>query len=234
MDEGIEIEARQGINLAKAAASTATLQHYIWSTLPNFRRISSDRVMVPHYESKNQVDDYIKANLALFKKTTFLWITSYAGNLNYPWYRPFPIPGADSNLVYSVWAIPLSTPFKTIGDGAVNIGLFVQSILGQPEKTLPGRFVLAATDNMTVEELMSTWAEVQGKKSVLLQVDKQTYYDMWPQWGRVMDLSHEYWELMKEHSFKGEEDILTKEDLGISGLVDTKSAFIKMQANVAA
>lgn len=31
-DEAIQFELNQGINLAKAAAATATLEHYIWST----------------------------------------------------------------------------------------------------------------------------------------------------------------------------------------------------------
>ena len=50
-------------------------------------------------------------------------------------------------------------------------------------------------------------------------------------WGEDMDLSHMYWELMKDQSFTATgESILTKDDLGVTGLVDTKAAFAKMQA----
>jgi len=227
--KSMEIEVKQGINLAKAAAATASLQHYIWSTLPNTRRVTDGKVIVPYYESKSQVDDYIRANPALFNKTTFLWITFYAANINYPWYMPFPIPNSNPAKVYTVWATPPEVPIMSSGDGTVNVGLFVKSILEQPQKTLPGKFVLAATDTMTAGELTAAWAHLEGKEHVYLQVDKDTYYNMWPIWGEVMDHSHMYWELMKDRSFIFE-GILTKEDLGVTGLIDTKTAFAKMQA----
>jgi hypothetical protein len=221
--KSVEIEVNQGINLAKAAAATASLQHYIWSTLPNSRRVSHDKIIVPHYEGKNQVDGYIKANQALFNKTTFLWVTFYAANINYPWYMPFPMPNSNPTKVYTVWATPAAVPIKLVGDETVNVGIFVKSILDQPQRTLPGKFVLAATDDMTAGELIEAWAHLEGKEVVYLQVDKDTYYNMWPIWGEVMDKSHMYWELMKDQSFSGE-SILTKDDLGVTGLVDTKAA----------
>jgi hypothetical protein len=168
MVKGIEIEVKQGINLAKAAAATASLQHYIWSTLPNSRRVSDGKVIVPHYEAKNQADDYIKANPALINKTTFIWVTFYAANMNYPWYMPFSIPNSDPTKVYTVWATPAWVPIKLVGDGTVNVGLFVKSILKQPQKTLPGNFVLAAADEMTAGELMAAWAQLEGKEAVYL------------------------------------------------------------------
>ncbi|PMD29014.1 NAD(P)-binding protein [Hyaloscypha variabilis F] len=228
--KSLDIEVKQGINLAKAAAATASLRHYIWSTLPNSHRLSDGKVIVPHYEGKNQVDDYIRAVPALFNKTTFLWVTFYAVNINYPWYMPFTIPNSNPAKVYSVWATPAWVPIKLVGDGAVNVGLFVKSILEQPQKALPGKFVLAATDDMTAGELVAAWAHLQGKESVYLEVDKETYYNMWPIWGEEMDISHMYWELMKDQSFSGE-SVLTKDDLGVTGLVDTKAAFAKMQAD---
>jgi hypothetical protein len=227
--KAIEIEVKQGINLAKAAAATTSLQHYIWSTLPNSRRVSNGKVIVPHYEAKNQVDDFIKATPELFNKTTFLWVTFYSGNINYPWYKPFPVPNSNPAKLYIVWATPANVPMKLIGDESVNVGLFVKAILEQPQKTLPGKFVLAASDDMTAEELMSAWAQLEDKGLVFLQVGKNVYYDMWPIWGEIMDKSHQYWELMKDLSFTGE-SVLTKDDLGVTGLVNTKAAFAKIQA----
>jgi hypothetical protein len=84
---------------------------------------------------------------------------------------------------------------------------------------------------MTAGELVAAWAQLEGKEGVYLQVDKGTYYNMWPIWGEAMDLSHIYWELMKDQSFTGEA-ILTKDDLGVTGLVDTKGAFAKVQCRI--
>ena len=87
-ESAMKVEIQQGKNLANAAARTATLQHYIWSTLPNGMRITNGKFLVPHFEGKNKIDDYIKANTALYAKTTFLWVTFYAGNYMFPMFTP--------------------------------------------------------------------------------------------------------------------------------------------------
>lgn len=94
----VQVESAQGINLARAAAQTSTLKHYIWSTLPNTRKISGGKYVVPHFESKNKVDDFIKDTPALYEKTTFLWLAWFGSNFLFPVFRPalhvcpFPYP----------------------------------------------------------------------------------------------------------------------------------------------
>ncbi|KAJ6116097.1 hypothetical protein N7523_006514 [Penicillium sp. IBT 18751x] len=228
-EEAIEIETRRGMNLAKAAAATLTLEHFVWSTLPNAERISNGRDVIPHYIGKNRVDDYIKSVPALLQKTTFLWVTFYASNMQYPFYRPFSIPTAGENRYIQLQASPASVPIQVIGDAKINIGLFFRSIIEQPAISLPGRFVLGATDAMTTGEMLLTWASTHGIRAEFVQVDEETYYDLWPKWGEIMDKSHKYWETAKEESYSGEDVILTKEDLGITGLVDTATAFANMK-----
>jgi NmrA-like family len=87
-EEAIKIESAQGINLANAAIKTPTLEHYIWSTLPNGAKVSGGKALIPHFEAKNRVDKYIKRNESLFAKTTFLWITWYGNNYQYPIFTP--------------------------------------------------------------------------------------------------------------------------------------------------
>lgn len=82
----MRVEQTQGINLAKAAAATTTLKHYIWSTLPNGSKISGGKYVIPHFEAKNRIDEYIKSDAQLLAKTTFLWVTLYATN-----YGIFPV-----------------------------------------------------------------------------------------------------------------------------------------------
>jgi hypothetical protein len=115
-----------------------------------------------------------------------------------------------------------------IGDAAINVGLFVRAIIEQPSKTLGGKFVNGVTDIMTAGELLATWASVRGVEADYVQIDKATYYSLWPQWGQAMDKMHEYLEWAKDRSFWGEDVILSKEDLGITGLSDTRTAFAKM------
>ncbi len=99
----MEVEFDMGFNLAKAASNTPTLEHYIWSTLPNARHISSGRHPVPHFEAAYQVDQYIMEDVILFPKTTFLWCTYYATNLLLPMSTP-------NYVVRIVAKVPWSAP----------------------------------------------------------------------------------------------------------------------------
>jgi hypothetical protein len=96
----MKVEVQQGKNLANAAAKTSTLKHYIWSTLPNGSKISNGKYVVPHFDAKNKIDEYIKSKADLYAKTTFLWITFYAQNYVFPMFTP--------NLVVSSYPIPES------------------------------------------------------------------------------------------------------------------------------
>ena len=89
----MEVEHSQGTNLAKAAAKTASLRQYIWSTLPNSSALSNGKWPVPHFEAKAKVDEFIKQDKALLAKTTFLFIAFYAANLFYPVFTPLYIVG---------------------------------------------------------------------------------------------------------------------------------------------
>lgn len=80
----IVVEGQQGRNLATAASKTKTLQHYIWSTLPDAKKISKGKHVVPHFEAKAVVDEFIKEDAELYSKTTFLRVGYYAQNLMYP------------------------------------------------------------------------------------------------------------------------------------------------------
>ncbi|KPM45144.1 hypothetical protein AK830_g1316 [Neonectria ditissima] len=228
-DKAMDTESAQGINLAKAAAATSTLRHYIWSTLPNASRISEGRAFIPHYASKNKVDSYIRSDPDLLQKTTFLWVTMYASNLQYPFYKPFPVPSIGPSKYVQLLATPPSVPFTLIGDAKTNVGLFARAILNQPHKTLPARFVLGETDRMTAGELLSMWGSVQGNDTEYVMVDRKTYYNLWPGWAELMDETHVYWDLVQERSFSGEDAVLTKEDLAITGLIDTATAIAGME-----
>lgn len=104
-EKAVEIEAAQGINLAKAAAKTSTLEHYIWSTLPNGARITHGKYHIPHFVAKNRVDDYIKGDAALVAKTTFLWITFYGNNFQYPMFTPNFMVSPNSGQAVSIFVV---------------------------------------------------------------------------------------------------------------------------------
>lgn len=225
-----EIETAQGINMAKAAGEASTLQHYVWSTLPNSERISGGRMSVHHYAAKNRVDDYIKSDAALLAKTTFLWISFYASNLAYPFWKPVPVPGGFVPGQYvQIMATPASVRVTMAGDVKRNIGLFVRAALQSPKKTTQGTVVLVATETMTAGELLQTWAKAHGTTAEYAVVDKEAYHRLWPLWGELMNDIFLFMEMVGDKAYSGEACILTGDDLGVQGLVGTADALARME-----
>lgn len=81
-DESGEIEEQQGMNLARAAAATRTVEHYIWSTTPSAKRRFWGKLTAPHMDYKANVDARIKAELPdLAAITTYLYFGYYPQNM---------------------------------------------------------------------------------------------------------------------------------------------------------
>jgi len=209
----VEIETEQGTNLAKAASETPTLKHYIWSTLPNASRISGGKYVIPHFEGKNKIDDWIKNDPILLPKTTFLWVTYYASNLLFPLFKPNFLKSSGKY----VWLQPTppTTEVIAIGDPNKNVGPFVVAIVKKPELTLPGKFVLATADKLTKGEILEAWGEVTGKPTEYVEITLADFDRLFPKWGQEMGWMLKFWEEFGGLSWSGEETI-TKEDLGIT------------------
>lgn len=88
--ESGELEKAQALALARAASKSATLEHYIWSTLPSATKTSGGKFKVPHLDYKAQVDDVIREEMPeLAEKTTFLFFGYYASNMAFfPFCKP--------------------------------------------------------------------------------------------------------------------------------------------------
>ncbi|EXJ74675.1 uncharacterized protein A1O5_01368 [Cladophialophora psammophila CBS 110553] len=229
-EKAIEIEVAQGINMAKAASKTATLEHYIWSTLPNGKKLTDGKYIVPHFEGKNRIDDYIRSDKALLAKTTFFWISWYGNNFAYPIFTPNFLKTANAYIQLSP-ARP-DTPIKAIGDPHKNIGVFALAILKQPHLTLrpQGRFVLAHSEETTAGKLLSDWSEVTGKPSKYVQTSLEDFSAVWPGFGMEMGIMMAMWSEVRDRSWSGEEGLLTREELGIkeSDLTSVKDGYSVM------
>jgi len=210
----------QGKNLADAAASTSTLEHYIWSAIPSGLSITNGKASVPHFEGKAKVDDYIIHSLPdLATKTTFLWVTYYGlNNLYFPMLVPNFIKSSGKYVV--MWPVAEDTLVTTIGSPYVNVGLFVEGVLKNPELCLPSKYVLAESDTVTTGELVKLLADISGKPIEYLQVTEADYERLWPVWGTEVAVQMVAWEVAKERSWSKEGvKVVTKEDLKIKGLV---------------
>lgn len=229
-DKAMDVEAQQGINVAKAAAVTHSLEHFIWSTLPNSTKISGGKYTVPHFEGKNRIDSFIRQEKALLAKTTFLWVTWYHTNYNFPMFTPYPIPTSGKYVQFTSYSP--DTPITTIGDVRANIGPFVRAILDNPQQTLNGAIVRAGIATLTSDELLKTWAAVQGKEAISVRTDVDTYNALWPMWAEEMGVMARFWEDFAERSWTEPGDqVLTKDDLGLAeaDFVDLATSFKELK-----
>jgi uncharacterized protein YbjT (DUF2867 family) len=220
----IEIESTQGINLARAASATPTLQHYIWSTLPNGAQLSGGKYVVPHFEAKNRVDAHIRADASLRAKTTFLWVTFYASNFLYPMFTPNLLKSSGKYLQLSPAAA--STPVVTIGDARANVGAFAVAILRRPGAAL-GKVVLAKTGTLSAGGVLDSWSRATGHAAEYVRVSLEQFDAVWPGWGREMGVMLAFWDEAKERSWSGEEVVVGPEELGVEveSLVGLEDAF---------
>jgi hypothetical protein len=56
-DTAMKIEYQQGVNMAKAALRTPTLEH--WPVLPNSAKVLGGKHVVPHFAAKNKINEFI-------------------------------------------------------------------------------------------------------------------------------------------------------------------------------
>lgn len=94
VEQARKIEYQQAINMVHAAKRTPTLQHYLWSTLPNSNALSKGKFNVHFFDVKSSVDDYIRQDKEFLAKTTFLYLTFFSKNMSYPVYVPMYLVSA--------------------------------------------------------------------------------------------------------------------------------------------
>lgn len=220
----LNAEYKQGVNLANAALQTPTLKHYIWSTLPNSSKISGGKHVVPQFDSKAEVDNYIKSKPELLAKTTFLWVGSYSGrNLFGPPFSPHHLKSIDTYLC--IRPVSASTLLPLAGEVSVNIGVFVKAIVSNPSKTL-GKYVICKTEVMTNGDYIQLWGKVTGKRTQYLEVSFEEYDKLFPTWGVVVAELLQFFAYAGDKLWSGGPEYLTAADLGVEGeLVGTEKAF---------
>lgn len=86
-DEAGVLEEEQGMKIARAADATRTMEHFIWSTTPSAKVMSSGTLLAPHMDYKANIDARIKSELPqLAALTTYLYFGYYPQNMAF-----FPI-----------------------------------------------------------------------------------------------------------------------------------------------
>lgn len=222
-------EEKQGINIARACLETPGLEHFIWSTLPDATKLSNGAFDLPNFKGKAAVDDFVRAHDDLLAKTTFLFISQYASNYNYGPLAPHLIPGPGDGKgdTYVQFAThPPDTPITTIGDVRRNIGPFVAAILAQPGKTRGGTTVLAHVEVVTAEESLQMWARARDVRAISVPVSSETFTEIFGSFD-FLGAMWRFWAALGDRAWglPNGEEVLTKDDLGVTGLVGQAESF---------
>lgn len=210
-----EIEAGYGINIARAAQATPTLEHFIWSTLPGIFDVTGGKFSCPNFDGKNEVSKYIRTDPALLAKTTFLMIGWYDSNFNYPVFTPFWMELANKYVVIGDY--PADASLLAIGDVRRNLVPFIDAIVEQPEKTRNGAIVFAFIENIGFEQLLKRWANAHGKEAVYVKTTHEIISrELWPGWTELAEMARFMGDCKGTYWSYHEDEILTFKSLGIA------------------
>ncbi|KAI0420278.1 hypothetical protein F5X98DRAFT_40857 [Xylaria grammica] len=218
-----KVEEAWGRAIARAASETAGLRHFIWSTLPRASEISGGRYRLSNHAAKNKVDDYVRGDPGLAAKTTFLVVAQYHSNYSYGPVSIHPVPSADAYVHFA--SHPPDTPVAWIGDVTRNLPPFIKPILEQPEKTR-GNVVFACSEVRTSEDSLQIWARSKGVRAFHVPVSAELVCSLWGKYADVLAAMWRYWGEFREKSWSAPGyTVLTKEDLGVTGLISLAESF---------
>ncbi|KAK2739984.1 NmrA-like family protein [Colletotrichum kahawae] len=92
VDEACALEEADALRLARAAASSEALEHYIFSTTPSASRLTGGEYPVPHMDAKARADERIRGELpGLAGCMTSLFVGFYPSNFTLDMFRPYEV-----------------------------------------------------------------------------------------------------------------------------------------------
>ena len=164
-------EFEQGRSLVHAAKETG-IQHFIWSTLPDYQVLSGGKYTVPHFTSKARVDAEVKA--AGFRHHTFVEAPFYFQNFLTV---HAPRKATDGR---RVWRYPGDKDRCRFPCGDIeDLGRIVAAALNQPEKVGNGQYLALASDYLCWQDLVDILNQ-QGHKLDYERVSAEVYDSFFP------------------------------------------------------
>ncbi|RTE84554.1 hypothetical protein BHE90_000859 [Fusarium euwallaceae] len=213
-----EAEKKQQINIAKAAAQTPGLKHYIMSSLPAASLSSNGKLPVPHFDYKHAAFQWIEEHAPeLAAKTTRVWLGWYPSNMAFNAMMKFThLPGPN---VYA-WIQPSKEDavLPIAGDVQHNVGVVVEGILEAGPRAF-GKIAIVVTDYLKLSDVVKVWESVTGKRGVYIEVSDKTTEKIWGVGGLEIASQLRWSEEFPNWHKLEPEHIITLEGLGVQGKV---------------
>lgn len=164
-------EIAQG-KIAIQAAKEASVNHFIWSTLPDVEKISHGQFDVPHFTGKAKVDELIKE--AGFKNYTYVQPPFYFQNLTGMMSPQAQHDGSTG------WTLPIDPGKKVIHMADINdLGKVVTGAFLHPEKVGQGKYLSLATELNSFNDVLDAF-KANGKEYSFTQVPGELFASFFP------------------------------------------------------
>jgi len=171
------------------AAKKANVQHFIWSSLPNVKKISNGKYEVHQFTDKALVDEYLQKSGLNF---TIVSLALYFDNFQH---LLKPRLNKDNTIVFS---IPFPADHNLTFVDVDDTGEAVVNILNNPQQWL-GKWVPLFGEHLLASELAKTFQSVSGKKTI--------YQEMSPAEGERRNPNKEFLEMfdyIKDYGYYGD------------------------------
>jgi uncharacterized protein YbjT (DUF2867 family) len=157
---------------AVAAAKSAGVRHFVWSTLPDVEVISGGAYDVPHFTNKAKVDQIVRD--AGFEAFTFVEAPFYFENLT-QMMSAQTLPDGTRG-----WAMPLPRDARVAHMGTVaDLGGVVAGAFENPELVGDGAYLSSAAGLMSFGEVVDTLNH-QGHDLNYQEVPAEVYATFFP------------------------------------------------------
>jgi len=153
-------------------ARAAGVEHFIWSTLPDSKKLSGGRLEVPHFTGKARVDAAVEA--ARFPRHTFVQAPFYFQNF-LGLLTPQPLPNGGRG-----WVVPMDPGARVIHAGDINdLGRAVAAALAAGDKLRDGSYLAVCGGVYSWNDFVST-LNAQGHDVQVQKVPAEVYDTLFP------------------------------------------------------
>jgi uncharacterized protein YbjT (DUF2867 family) len=176
---------------AVRAAKDASVEHFVWSTLPNVEAISGGKFAVPHFTGKAKIDRIVKE--AGFPHHTFVIAPGYYQNFVGPL---APQKQSDGTVG---WALPLDPGVRCLHMGDIReLGNIVAGAFAHPDEAGHGEYLPLVGDFLSFNEIVETLNR-QGHNLSYKQISTESFAGSFPGANELAEM-FSYWEA---HTYLG-------------------------------
>ncbi len=161
--EHFDKEYEQGRNLVDAVAAGG-IEHFVFSSLPDPKKVGDDNHHIPHFEYKAKLEDQIRQ---LGLKATFVHVAFYYENFT-SFFPPRKLDNGDLGFGFP------QGDTKLAGVAVEDIGGVVARIFDDPEKFM-GRVVGIVGDDITPAQYAETLSQVLDQKVVYNYIPRDVF-----------------------------------------------------------